>query len=326
MKTIPRRLRASLWATCLLFTPLASRAESLPADPPSPAAEAPAALPSEDLAKPKPPPAPYSLPFQLRPAAASTVIRSDTAFAFRQVAGQGGSTIASMLLGSYKVAPSLAVLVRAGVVHDSPPAGDAGSAFVNPVIGGTYVINLAPSLRLALFLGLALPLGAGGGNTPDKAVRSAVLAGIPARSAMDNAMFAVNYVTPFPGVDLAYVQGGLTVQIEATLLQLFRVRGEDVDKDKTRTNFTTGLHVGYFIVPQVSVAGEIRYQGWLSNASIPDGDARRDTVTFAVGPRFHFKIGDKSWFRPGVAYARALDNPMTDQKYNIVQLDLPISF
>jgi len=230
-----------------------------------------------------------------------------------------------MLSGSYKVAPNLAVLLRVGVVSDSPPVGDAGFAFVNPAIGGTYVVNIAPALRLALFLGLAFPVGMGGGNTPDKAVRSAVLAGIPARSAMDNAMFAVNYITPFPGVDLAYVQGGLTVQAEATVLQLFRVRGDNVDKDSARTNFTTGLHIGYFIASAVSVGAEIRHQAWLSNGSLPDGDPRRDTTTFAVGPRLHFKIGEKAWFRPAVAYARALDNPMSDQKYNIVQLDLPIS-
>ena len=39
-------------------------------------------------------------------------------------------------------------------------------------------------------------------------------------------MFAVNYLAIFPGVDLAYVSAGLTVQGEVTLFQLTRVRGD----------------------------------------------------------------------------------------------------
>jgi hypothetical protein len=250
----------------------------------------------------------------------------DTAFAFRDVNGQSGTTVASMLAVSYKATASLAPLVRLGLVHDSPPTGDAGTAFLNPVVGATYVIPLSPELRLALFLGVTVPVGGGGGNTPDRATRGALAAGIAARSSMDNAMFAVNYLTAFPGVDLALVSGGFTAQVEATLFQLTRVRGDLIDKDSSRTNFTTGLHVGYFVVPMLSFGAELRYQAWLSNPTLPDGDPRRDTATFAVGPRLHLKLGETEWLRPGIAYARALDKPMTDQKYNIVQVDIPFAF
>ena len=143
-----------------------------------------------------------------------------------------------------------------------------------------------------------------------------------ARSAMDNAMFAVNYLTPSPGIDLAFVEGGFTAQVEATVLQAIRVRGDGIDKDSARTNFTSGLHLGYFVIPELSLSTELRHQRWLANASLPDGDARRNTTTLAVGTRLHFKVGATVWFRPGIAYARALDNPMSNQKYNIVQSDL----
>jgi hypothetical protein len=65
------------------------------------AQEAPAAVPAP--AKPKPPP--YSLPWQLRPAVVGNVVRSDTAVAFyKDAAGkESGSTVASMLLASYKI-------------------------------------------------------------------------------------------------------------------------------------------------------------------------------------------------------------------------------
>jgi hypothetical protein len=330
------------WLACsVLFSAGQVRADETPtvaappASAPSDATAAPlpgaspvvgAAAAPDAPAVPKPKPPPYVLPWQLRPAAAASVIRSDTAFAFRKPADKGGTTVASMLLGSYKVTPEFAAMVRLGMVSDSPPVGDSGTALINPVLGGTYVFKLSKEFRLAAFLGITVPVGGGGGNTPDKATRAAVLAGIPARSAMDNAMFAVNYFTVFPGLDLAYVAGGLTIQAEATLLQLIRTRGDNVDKDSTRTNFTAGLFVGYFLIPELSLGAELRYQAWLSNKSVNTGTAGRDNVTFAVGPRFHFKVSDTMWFRPGIAYARGIDKPMTDNNYNIVQLDLPLSF
>jgi hypothetical protein len=143
---------------------------------------------------------------------------------------------------------------------------------------------------------------------------------------MDNAMFAANDFVVFPGVGVAYVAGGFTAQVEATLLQLTRVKGDDtIQKDSSRTNFTSGLHLGYFFVPAFSLGAEIRHQRWLSTpANVELNDDLRETTTFAVGPRFHVKIGDKRWIRPGIAYAKGLDKPMTDTKHHIIQLDVPI--
>src|SRR5579859_8048579 len=146
-----------------------------------------------------PQPAPYSLPFQLRAASPASVVRSDTAIASYKAADQGGTTIASMLLASYKVTPDLAPFVRLAWVHNAPPVGDSGSALVNPAVGATYGIKLGDDFRLGLFLGFALPVGQGGGNSGDKAAYAAAGSGVYARSAMDNAMFAVNYFTVFPG-------------------------------------------------------------------------------------------------------------------------------
>ena len=82
-------------------------------------ATAPAPVPP-----PAPPPPPYSLPWQLRPAAALNVVRSDSTVAFYDgAAGTSGSTVATMLLGSYKVSPNLAPLVRLGWVQNSAAPG-----------------------------------------------------------------------------------------------------------------------------------------------------------------------------------------------------------
>ena len=95
--------------------------------------------PAPPPAKPTPPP--YSLPWQLRPAAAVNVVRSDTSTGFRSVNGVGGTTVATLLLGSYKVTPDLALVVRAGFVDDAAPGKPSASAFLNPALGATYVVQ-----------------------------------------------------------------------------------------------------------------------------------------------------------------------------------------
>ncbi len=342
-------------------------APAAPPEPAAPAAEATASAPAAEppalaaepapepaAAKPKPPP--YSLPWQLRPVMAGNAVRSDTVFAFYKnpTSDKSGTTVASMLLFSYKVMENLAPLVRVGLVSNSPPDGNtvpgtmppkemkSKTGFLNPVLGATYGVKLGKDFKLGLFLGLAVPIGSGGGDDAKPEAKEANKLGIGARSAMDNAMFAVNDFTIFPGVGFAYVSHGFTAQVEATLLQLTRVKGDKKNAagvannpDSSKTNFTTGLHVGYFIIPMLSLGGEIRHQRWLSTpkaVELDEADANmtkmgvRDTTTFAVGPRFHFKLSDSVWFRPGVAYAMPLDKPLSKSEHKMVQLDLPVAF
>lgn len=302
--------------------------------PQAPAMTTAVAAPAPAAPPPAAPPPPYSLPWQLRPVAAVNVVRSDTTVAFYEnAAGNSGSAVATMLLGSYKVTPSLAPMIRMGFVQNSPPDAPtgmmtpaSGQSFINPIVGVTYARPVG-AVRLAGFLGATLPIGMGGGNTPDPGANTANAAGISARSGMDNAMFAVNYFTVIGGIGAAYVAHGFTAQVEATVLQLTRVRGEAFAKDSSRTNGTAGIHLGYFVLPQLSLGGELRYQRWLytPTTKVADNTTTRDTVTMAIGPRAHFKIG-KNWFRPGISYARGLDKPLTTASYNMIQIDLPFAF
>ena len=333
-----------------------------PAAPPAPAEPAPVAAepapavleaPPVEPAAAKPKPPPYSLPWQLRPVVAATVLRSDTAFAFYKdpASSESGSTVASMLLFSYKVNDNLAPLVRVGVVGNSPPLGlkaggkdfDKALHLLNPILGATYALKPAKPLRLAFFLGVSLPVGGGGGDDADLNHTQANTWGIRARSAMDNAMFTPNDLSLLPGVGFAYVGGGFTAQIETTLIQAFRVKGDKVppmgtakNPDSSKTNLTMGLHVGYFLIPQLSIGAEIRHQRFLSTPTAVKNDedpvktpkplGLRDTTSFAVGPRAHFKFGESVWFRPGVAFSMGLDDPNSKFKHKVVQLDVPFAF
>lgn len=314
--TCIQSFRASLVAACLMGGVAAAQTTPEVVATPEPAVAA------------KPKPAPYSLPWQLRPVVAGNVVRSDTAIAFQTAAdGSSGTTAASMLLVSYKVLPNFAPMVRFGYVANDPTGTAAsGQSLVNPVVGGTYQFNLTPELKLAAFLGVTIPVGQGGGNTPDAATRAAAASGVLTRSAMDNAMFAVNDLTVFPGLGLAYQRAGFTVQVEATVLQLTRVRGEDVQADTSKTNFTSGLHVGYFVTPWLSLGAELRHQRWLVPPAAAKGTPAMHNTTAAIGPRFHIKLPENLWLRPGVTYAQGLDQPMTNSNYRIVQVDVPFAF
>jgi hypothetical protein len=276
-------------------------------------------------------PAPYSLPWQLRPLSAGNVVRSDTSVAFfdakDMTTGEtnAGNTVSSMLLGMYKVTPKLAPMVRLAFVYNNEPAGPTDAVIVNPLAGVLYATTL-DGIRIAGFAAVTAPIGQGGGDNADPAAAKAASRGIPARSAMDNAMFATNYFAAIGGVGAGYVSDGFTAQVELTVLQLIKTRGPDMEDD-ARTNFTAGLHSGYFVAPQLSIGGELRYQRWLTDAApvVKDPNAR-ETVTFAVGPRLHLRLAGKQWLRPGISYSRVLDAPWSSNSYQMVQIDVPYVF
>jgi hypothetical protein len=274
-------------------------------------------------------PAPYALAWQLRPAAAANVVRADTTVASYRDGDGDGTTVASTLLASYKVTPTLAPLLRIAAVHNTPAMGEAATSVSNLLVGTTWAPALAAPLRLSVLGAVTLPIGSGGGDTPDAAMATANRAGVMARSSMDNALFAVNDAAAIGGIDLAYVDRGLTLQVEATLFQLVRVRGDAVQPDSTKTNMTSGIHAGYFVLPWLSLGAELRYQRYLSTPSFVDADptgANRDALSAAAGVRGHFKLGGTRVLRPGIAYARGLDDPMAGRGYDVVQIDVPFSF
>ncbi len=293
-----------------------------------------------DEAKPKPPPPPpYSIPFGLRPVPAVNVVRWDTSFArYEDAASRPGLTVATILTAAVRIPQTgpptagLSALLRLGMVTDVPVLGArGGSAVINPLVGASYAIKTSFGLRFNAFLGLTLPIGGGGGDTPNGDSLAARQRGLNARAQLDNALFAVNDFTIIPGVDVAWVGKGLTVQAEITLLQLTRVRGELAQGEASKTNLTMGLHVGYFLIKQLSVAGELRYQRWLNAPFAVEKDATgasQDNLTFALGVRGHFKLADTIWIRPGLSYGRGLDKPMAaaTPNYHIVQLDVPFLF
>jgi hypothetical protein len=243
--------------------------------------------------------------------------------------GNSGVTYVTSFHAAYKLAPNWGVVFRQSwVSNDAPEDGPdpSGDAFSNGLLGVTYSCPFGDGWRFTSFLGSNIPWGSGGGDSPDPGDAAALTFANNARSLMEGSLFAVNYWTVVAGGDLTYVSPWISIQAEVTFFQLTRVRGPET-QDSSRTNLTSGIHAAHFFTPAASLAVEFRLQRWLSNASpvVSDPDARQQS-SFGIGPRFHFKIGEKNWFRPGLSYNRYLDKPLTSRDYNIVQLDLPFSF
>mgnify|MGYP001296037251 CR=1 FL=1 len=310
------------------------------ADEPAPEPARPAAGPTAAEKKAK-----YALPYAMRPAIAPNLVRIDASYAGSEVEAAGRTTkfavVSSILTAGYKPIPSLPDLgfyvrgafVKYSVSPETTPSTN-GSAFSNPLFFALYTPEIAPKFRLPLFVGLTAPIGSGSGNDPDKAKRAAVGSGIYSRQAMDNALFATNYMTPTVGAGLAWVDKGWTVQAEATVLFLRRVKGEKLD-DSARTNFTAGLNAGYQVLPFLTVSAELHYQRWLSTPTMvtrdeakPSADrlGLRDQLTAGVGVRANLPLDKSTILRPGLAYFRGLDDPMAKQKYSIIQLDVAVAF
>ena len=292
----------------------------------------PAAVGAQDTATPAPPPAPapYSLPWQLRPAAVGTFVRLDQTLALFENASTkaSGHTWVTTLIGARKISPRWAMAGRASLVSHRPSSfGAAGAtAFSNLVVGATYAPPPRAPWRASGAFTVALPVGQGGGINPDTAAANAMSAALPARAAMDNAVFAVNYLTLIGGCDLAWVSSGWTVQGEATVFRLLRARGPET-QDASRTNFTAGLHLGYFVTSRFTLSGEFRYQRWLSNAApVRKNPDARETATMGLGARVHVPLGGGHWIRPGVLVSKIIDHPGSLLNYRLVQVDLPVSF
>ncbi len=287
-----------------------------------------AQTPPEPAPQPVAPPGPmararYSLPWNLRPAIAPNILRLDVALAFNSLGMNtatiftgGGKPIASL--------PDLGFYGRVGAVTYGPDASSGHATFVNPLLFALWTPQVAPGFRLPIFLGVTVPTGTGSDASPLQ--RSTFASGIYTRQAMDNAMFAANYLTVTAGAGLAWISHGFTAQAEFTVLQLTRVWGESVDADASRTNFTTGLHAGYQVVPWLTVSAEAHYQHWLSTpASVSANALTRSQFTLGAGVRANIPAGSVL-LRPGVAVFFPTGGQMRAVDATIVQLDLAAPF
>ena len=297
------------------------------------AAPSPFAPPSDatrDVVTPEPeaPPAqPYAPLFVGRSVNAGSGVRFDMTNAPFTKDAASGVASAMMVSGSYKITDGFAMGVRLGIDRVGMAGMDTKVGFLNPSISGMYGWKLGRSFRVATALTTTLPAGSGGGNAGDQDLITAHKAASLARGAMEGATFSVNDVTLGYAADFAYVDHGVTAQVGAQLTTAFRARGDQVQSDAYKVNSTYNLGVGYFLIPQLSLGAELRYQRYVSTPSSVEKDpTARQNLSAGGGVRTHFAIAKSVWMRPGLSYAHGLVGPVEKAGYNMVQLDFPFSF
>lgn len=267
------------------------------------------------------------MPFALRGVNAVSGVRAETAYGLN--AGTA-NTIVQYLTAAYAFLPQASVFVRGGWVDYIRPAITT-NAFANVTVGGLWTTRIGETLRVAASVGAGLPVGQGGGDSPNAGEAAAISAGNLARSRYEGStMFSPNDLAPFLGGDIAWVSGGLTVQAELNLFELFRVRGSQSDPDATKTVLTAGIHAGYYITPLLSIGLELRDQSFLSTpAAVSAGTSSRSWVTVGGGPRVNLWLAHRVWLRPGLTYFQPLMDPtptISAMNYHIFQLDIPVTF
>jgi hypothetical protein len=317
-----RRLPFVLSLACSLgWTRGARSQEALSDDGMSWDAPAPETAPSS-----APSPAPYTSPFQLRGVIPGNGVRVDSTVAPYRLGGNDGWMTVVFVSGQVRLLESLALQARWG--FDDNNLGAHGRAgILNPTLGLLLGVPLGRDFRFAASVTAGIPVATGGGDAPHPDDLLLQREGILARSAFDNTSFALNDIGIPMGLSLAYVAHGLTAQADATVIVSFRVKGARAQRDASRVNSTYGFFLAYQVAQVISFGAEVRYQRYLSTpTAVAEDPSARDNLTAGGGFRFNLELSDTVRARPGLCYSRGLRGQVERQSFQMVQLDLPLSF
>ena len=317
--------------TCLLLSSTSAYAAELEGDPksgsaPSFTAESAA---STQLAPILPKAGPrYSLPFQLRSAAPKTGVRLDTIVAPYEF--EGSHALEAVVLASTQIRLLEHLFVTARWGFDDNRIGNGArnrTGITNPSFGVSVPVALGPMFRFAASTSIAIPISTGGGENPDPDAvllqRQAALA----RAAMENGTFLLNEVAVPTGLSLAFITGGFTAQIDWTVISSGRVKGPANGHDGARINTTMGAFLGYYVIPELSLGTEFRYQYFIiAPAAVSNGMQSRENMSAGLGARLDLELSDTMRARPGICYSVGLAGQLAEQSFKMVQFDIPIVF
>jgi len=194
------------------------------------------------------------------PAAAATVVRSDTAFAKYETRIQrrlhSRLDASRQLQGTWhrgQVGRARAPGSASQFVNDSPPSSvtaGGGFAFVNPLLGATYAVPLGAGVRAAFFL--AAPSRSAWAAETRRTKDWSTHVRQPGRtSQMDNSLFRGQRLCAHSRRGRPWWARGSPCSGGDTIPAL-AVRGEKAQQEASKTNFTFRRSRGYFFVPELS--------------------------------------------------------------------------
>jgi len=158
-----------------------------------------------------------------------------------------------------------------GTVHNASSDEASATGLANPALGASYQIELGKHVKVGALTGLTLPIRL---RRRKRAQRRRVRAWT---NSIDwgGAMFAVDHLDLFNGVRGAFAYDRLTLQLETTVHELVRVRGEAVDPIGAAATVTgSTATVSYAILPQLVVSTRARRDALLEHARLHPGEPR----------------------------------------------------
>ncbi len=115
---------------------------------------------------------------------------------------------------------------------------------------------------------------------------------------------------------MGWVYGGVVAQLELGIEPLIRVSGS---RDEGAVAVQGALHLGYFVLPEWSIALDLTHHQWAVGQ--PVGGTPASMTAIVIGTRAHAAIGGIT-LRPGIAYSHALAGALQDADAHVVIVDL----
>ena len=233
--------------------------------------------------------------------------------------GTKESTMLNVAIGSYDVNRWVSVFGRVGMVHNTSNDTATATGIGNPVVGATFNFVSRPHLKIGGIAGASIPVGSGGGNAPSAGMLRAWTNSID----WGGVMFAVDHFDMQTGFNTTFVGGAFALRFESTLHQLLRVRGAKADvlgANATVTSSTATL--SFAPVSRLTFSGafsETRF--WNTPKAIQESPRSRVDYYGIGAIATSFDVGRVAC-APSLSYARALDLPLRDAKFQVVELDL----
>ncbi len=233
--------------------------------------------------------------------------------------GTKESTLLTVLIGAYDVNKWVSVFGRVGMVHNTSADTATATGVGNPIGGITFNLPSTDHVKLGGIAGVSIPVGSGGGNAPSAGMLRAWCNSID----WGGVMFAVDHLDVQAGLNATFLAGPLSLRMESTLHQLVRVRGEKADVLGSSATVTSSTAtVSYSLLSKVTVSSglsETRF--WNTPKAIQDSPASRVDYYYIGGISTDLRVAGVG-VTPSLLYARALDLPLRDEKFQVVELDL----
>jgi hypothetical protein len=227
----------------------------------------------------------------------------------------------TILSAAYAWNGSLSTFTRLGSVYNASSGMPSATDLANPAVGMSIHFDVTDHLSLAAQSGLTLPIGSGGGTSPSPSALRAWMNSIDW-----DTIFAVNHVDVFNGVRATYTLEPFSLQFESTLHELLRVRGQDSDPVGAVATITgTTLTLSYAVLPRLSLSTALsETRVWNTPTYVANDPDSRVDYFFSAGASTSLKLGATD-VSPGIVYTRALDPPLSQQGFQVAELDLGFS-